>query len=90
MAKFPLTPEQSKYLKQMLKEGFIYQRLHHHCGYKGNGYFKDENGKWRIRKSCPRCHEALKMVSVESVFVEMIEKAREEGFLPPKIKFNKD
>jgi len=71
-------------LTKMFKEGFIYQRFQHTCGYKGNAYHK-QNGKWDKRTHCPQCKEELKWVLLEQVLIPMIERACGPDWKPPKL-----
>lgn len=54
MSQIAFSPESCEQLKKMLKDGFIYQRLKHSCGYLGNCYHQ-EDGKWERRTHCPQC-----------------------------------
>lgn len=59
-----IPPEHAKALRKLLKEGFIYQRMSHHCGFAGNCYHKVD-GQWIKRTNCPKCNEVLTWVPFE-------------------------
>lgn len=67
-------------LKKILKDGFIYQRFQHSCGYVGNSYYKVES-HWVWRTNCPQCGEELKEVSLEKVMPPMIPKLEVPRFV---------
>lgn len=70
-----LTDEQRASLKKSIKEGFVYQRLRHTCGYRGNCYHKVD-GKWSRRTHCPQCDELLKWIPLEEVVHRILDKEK--------------
>lgn len=71
-----------KSIKQSFKEGFVFQRFNHTCGYQGNAYYK-VGSKWYQRLFCPQCNEAITWKTLEEVMRPMIPKAP-----IPKFTFN--
>src|SRR6267142_531264 len=56
MPKLDVPPEAIKVLKKQLRSGDIcYQFFTHVCGYRGNSFKKDEQGRWQWLTHCPAC-----------------------------------
>lgn len=82
-----VTPEVKEAIRQVFKNGFVYYRLNHNCGYKGNAYY-EQDSKWHRRTHCPQCNQELNWVPLEEVMLPLIKEACGPNWKPPEMQFN--